>query len=55
MPAYDRESILIIEEEKILALDLLRRLERFGYEVVGMALDPAEARAIAATSFSCAW
>ena len=31
------EKILIVEDEKIIALDLQRRLERFGYTVVGMA------------------
>jgi diguanylate cyclase (GGDEF)-like protein/PAS domain S-box-containing protein len=33
------ERILIVEDEKIIALDLRRRLERFGYEVVGLAAE----------------
>ncbi len=33
----NKEKILIVEDEKIIALDLQRRLERFGYTVVGMA------------------
>ena len=33
----NNEKILIVEDEKIIALDLQRRLERFGYTVVGMA------------------
>ncbi len=43
----EKESILIVEDEKIIALDLLRRLERFGYEVLGTAVDAKEAFAIA--------
>jgi len=35
----NNERILIVEDEKIIAIDLQRRLERFGYEVVGMAGD----------------
>jgi len=31
------DTILIVEDEKIIAIDLQRRLERFGYSVVGMA------------------
>jgi diguanylate cyclase (GGDEF)-like protein/PAS domain S-box-containing protein len=42
----EKESILIVEDEKIIALDLLRRLERFGYEVVGTAMNADEAYAI---------
>lgn len=33
----NNERILIVEDEKIIAIDLQRRLERFGYVVVGMA------------------
>jgi diguanylate cyclase (GGDEF)-like protein/PAS domain S-box-containing protein len=43
----DKETILIVEDEKIIALDILRRLERFGYEVVGTAVDAEQALAIA--------
>ena len=43
----NNENILIVEDEKIIALDLQRRLERFGYSVVGMASDGAEAIALA--------
>jgi len=39
----NNERILIVEDEKIIALDLQRRLERFGYSVIGMASDGAEA------------
>jgi diguanylate cyclase (GGDEF)-like protein/PAS domain S-box-containing protein len=35
--------ILIVEDEKIISLDLRRRLERFGYEVCGMASTGADA------------
>ncbi len=49
-PAYtcseqimNNERILIVEDEKIIALDLQRRLERFGFAVVGMAASGAEA------------
>lgn len=31
------EGILIVEDERIIALDLKQRLERFGYEVLGIA------------------
>ena len=43
----NNEKILIVEDEKIIALDLQRRLERFGYSVVGMASDGPEAVSIA--------
>jgi CheY-like chemotaxis protein len=43
----NNEKILIVEDEKIIALDLQRRLERFGYSVVGMAADGAEAISLA--------
>lgn len=33
----NNERILIVEDEKIIAIDLQRRLERFGYTIVGMA------------------
>ncbi len=39
----NNERILIVEDEKIIAIDLQRRLERFGYVVVGMAGDGATA------------
>ncbi len=39
----NNERILIAEDEKIIALDLQRRLERFGYSVVGMASEGSEA------------
>lgn len=31
------ERILVVEDEKIISLDLQRRLEKFGYQVVGLA------------------
>lgn len=37
------EQILIVEDEKIIALDLQRRLEKFGYRVAGMASTGEEA------------
>ena len=37
------ERILVVENEKIIAIDLQRRLERFGYEVVGLAGSGQEA------------
>jgi diguanylate cyclase (GGDEF)-like protein/PAS domain S-box-containing protein len=43
----NNENILIVEDEKIIALDLQRRLERFGYSVVGMASDGQEAISLA--------
>ncbi|HAP43459.1 MAG: two-component system response regulator [Spirochaetes bacterium GWD1_61_31] len=39
----NNERLLIVEDEKIIAIDLQRRLERFGYIVVGMAGDGEEA------------
>jgi len=39
----NNERILIVEDEKIIALDLQRRLERFGFSVVGMAASGSEA------------
>ena len=39
----EQERILIVEDEKIIALDLKRRLEKFGYLVVGMASRANEA------------
>ncbi len=39
----NNERILIVEDEKIIAIDLQRRLERFGYSVVGMAGEGNEA------------
>jgi diguanylate cyclase (GGDEF)-like protein/PAS domain S-box-containing protein len=41
------ERLLIVEDEKIIALDLQHRLERFGYSVVGMAIDQASATSLA--------
>jgi diguanylate cyclase (GGDEF)-like protein/PAS domain S-box-containing protein len=43
----NNENILIVEDEKIIALDLQRRLERFGYSVVGMASEGQEAVSLA--------
>lgn len=43
----NNERILIVEDEKIIAIDLQRRLERFGYSVVGMAGDGETAIALA--------
>ena len=43
----NNERILIVEDEKIIAIDLQRRLERFGYNVVGMAGEGAEAVTLA--------
>ncbi len=37
------ERVLIVEDEKIIALDLQRRLERFGYLVIDMASDGEDA------------
>jgi len=45
--SMNHEKILIVEDEKIIALDLQRRLERFGYSVAGMASDGAGAIALA--------
>ena len=39
----EQERILIVEDEKIIALDLKRRLENFGYLVVGLASRADEA------------
>jgi diguanylate cyclase (GGDEF)-like protein/PAS domain S-box-containing protein len=39
----NNEKVLIVEDEKIIALDLQRRLERFGYQVCDLAVDGAEA------------
>ena len=39
----EQERILIVEDERIIALDLRRRLEKFGYEVVGTAYHAVEA------------
>lgn len=39
----NNERIMIVEDEKIIAIDLQRRLERFGYQVVGMAGEGSEA------------
>lgn len=38
-----QERVLIVEDEKIIALDLQRRLEKFGYSVVGLAATADEA------------
>lgn len=39
----EQDRILIVEDERIIALDLKRRLERFGYRVVGMAAEANDA------------
>ncbi len=39
----DSERILIVEDEKIIALDLQRRLERFGYSICDTAAEGEEA------------
>jgi diguanylate cyclase (GGDEF)-like protein/PAS domain S-box-containing protein len=39
----DESRILIVEDEKIICLDLQRRLEKFGYAVVGIASTAEEA------------
>lgn len=44
----EQDRILIVEDERIIALDLRRRLERFGYRVVGMAAEANEAVDLAA-------
>ncbi|MDC7125880.1 MAG: EAL domain-containing protein, partial [Spirochaetales bacterium] len=36
------EKILIVEDERIIAIDLQRRLERFGYTVVGITSDGSD-------------
>lgn len=38
-----REKLLIVEDEKIIALDLQKRLEKFKYQVVGLATSGEEA------------
>ena len=43
MEAVEQERILIVEDEKIIALDLQRRLERNGYTVVGSTALASEA------------
>jgi diguanylate cyclase (GGDEF)-like protein/PAS domain S-box-containing protein len=42
----NNEKILIVEDEKVIALDIQRRLERYGYSVVGMASEGPEAIAV---------
>jgi len=39
----DSERVLIVEDEKIIALDLQRRLERFGYQICATASEGEEA------------
>ncbi|MBN2051334.1 MAG: EAL domain-containing protein [Spirochaetales bacterium] len=39
----ERERLLLVEDERIIALDLQRRLERFGYQVIGIAAKGQEA------------
>jgi diguanylate cyclase (GGDEF)-like protein/PAS domain S-box-containing protein len=39
----DTDRILIVEDERIIAIDLQRRLERCGYQVVGLATSAASA------------
>jgi diguanylate cyclase (GGDEF)-like protein/PAS domain S-box-containing protein len=43
----NNERVLIVEDEKIIAIDLQRRLERFGYAVVGIAGEGEEAVSMA--------
>ena len=42
-----RARILIVEDEKIISLDLRRRLEKFGYEVAGLAANAEDALELA--------
>ena len=42
----ERLKILIIEDEKIVALDLKRRLSKLGYEITGMAANGQKALAL---------
>lgn len=44
----NKTRILIVEDEKIIALDLQRRIERFGYEVIGVVSNYEDAVAAAA-------
>ncbi|NBF39332.1 MAG: response regulator, partial [Spirochaetes bacterium] len=37
------ERILVVEDEKIISLDLQRRLEKFGYQVVGLSATGTDA------------
>lgn len=39
----ERSRVLIIEDEKLVALDIKRQVERFGYEVCGIAVTAGEA------------
>lgn len=39
----EREKLLLVEDERIIAIDLQRRLERFGYSVAGIASKGQEA------------
>ena len=41
------ERVLIVDDERIIALDLRNRLEKFGYVVVGTASNPADAVSLA--------
>lgn len=43
----ETNEVLIVEDEKIIALDLQRRLERLGFPVVGIAADSWEALSMA--------
>lgn len=45
----EQDRILIVEDERIIALDLKRRLERFGYQVVGMAAEANDAIELASS------
>lgn len=45
-----KTRILIVEDEKIIALDLQRRIERFGYQVIGVVSNYEDAVASAAES-----
>ncbi len=46
-PSFKKTTILIVEDEVIVASDLSRKLERLGYEVCGTAMDGEEAVALA--------
>jgi diguanylate cyclase (GGDEF)-like protein/PAS domain S-box-containing protein len=41
----NHEKILIVEDEKVIALDIQKRLERYGYTVIGLASEGPEAMA----------
>lgn len=47
LPAPPAPTILIVEDEAIIAADLVQRLERLGYDIVGPAASAEEAMALA--------